>query len=71
VGRGLSGPENAPGAADTPYSLGIARVFESGGGVLAGADWRKTKVIIGDPENDRSWIYSLLRIATIECPQPA
>jgi hypothetical protein len=31
----------------------------------------KTKVIIGDPENDRSWICSLLHIATIECPQPA
>ena len=31
----------------------------------------KTKVIVGDPENDRSWICSLLHIATIECPQPA
>lgn len=31
----------------------------------------KTKVIVGDPENDRSWICSLLQIATIECPQAA
>ena len=31
----------------------------------------KTKLIVGDPENDRSWICSLLHIATIDCPQPA
>jgi hypothetical protein len=29
----------------------------------------KTKVIVGDPENDRSWICSLLHVATIESPQ--
>jgi hypothetical protein len=31
----------------------------------------KTKVIVGDPDNDRSWICSLLHIATIETPQNA
>ena len=31
----------------------------------------KTKVIIGDPENDRSWICSLIHIASIEAPQAA
>jgi hypothetical protein len=31
----------------------------------------KTKVIVGDPENDRSWICSLLHVATIESPQAA
>lgn len=29
----------------------------------------KTKVIVADPENDRSWICSLLHIAAIECQQ--
>lgn len=31
----------------------------------------KTKVIVGDHENDRSWICSLPHIATVECPRPA
>ena len=31
----------------------------------------KTRVIIGDPENDRSWICSLININAIETPQPA
>ncbi len=31
----------------------------------------KTKIIVGDPDNDRSWICSLLHIATIETAQPA
>lgn len=31
----------------------------------------KTKIIVGDPENDRSWICSLLHVATIETAQPA
>jgi hypothetical protein len=31
----------------------------------------KTRIIIGDPENDRSWICSLVHINAIETPQPA
>ena len=31
----------------------------------------KTKVIVGDPENDRSWICSLLHVAAIESAQAA
>jgi hypothetical protein len=31
----------------------------------------KTKVIIGDPEADRSWICSLLHVASIETSQAA
>ena len=31
----------------------------------------KTKVIVGDPDNDRSWICSLLHVASIETPQNA
>lgn len=31
----------------------------------------KTKVIVGDPENDHSWICSLLHVASIESSQAA
>ncbi len=31
----------------------------------------KTRIIIGDPETDRSWTVSLLHIASIETPQAA